>query len=63
MSNLTLAKDSQAMVSYKLLSHSENLVPMIREIFGLTQIYHIKDVIWQPFCFQDKAKLLSGKLT
>ena len=32
MSNLTLAKDSQAMISYKLFSHLGALEPIIRMI-------------------------------
>ena len=31
MLNLTLAKDSQAMISYKFFSHLEALEPKIRE--------------------------------
>ena len=52
-SNLTLVRDSQAMISYKLFSHSEPLGPMIIEIAGLFDImtpilFDINDVIWQP---------------
>ena len=50
--NLTLAIDSQAMISYKLL---------IRDILGLfdrmTPYLTLEDVTWQPFCFQNKAKI------
>ena len=58
---MALAKDSQTMISYKLFSHSNPLGPMMRQIFGLfdmiTPLFDIKDVIWQPFCFQNKAKI------
>ena len=33
-SNLTLAKDSQAMISSKLFCHSKPIGPMIKEILG-----------------------------
>ena len=41
-------------------SHSKPLGPMIRKISGLSDIiipFDIKDMIWQPFCFQNKAKI------
>ena len=59
MSNLTFAKDLQTTMSDKLFSHSKPLGPIIREILGLFEmlILDIKDVMWQPFCFQNKAKI------
>ena len=54
MSNSTTGKDSQAMTSYKLFSHSEPLGAMVREILGLLNRiiqFDIKHVIWRLFCF------------
>ena len=55
-SNLTLAKYSQAMISFQYFFHSEPLGPMIREILGLldvmTPLFDIKYLTWLPFCFQ-----------
>ena len=48
------------MVSNKLFCHSKPLGPMIREILGLSveaPPFDIKYMIWQPFCFQNTAKI------
>ena len=60
--HLEVAKDLQTMISKKLFSHSKPLGPMTREMLGLSDMpppppFDIKDVIWQQFCFQNKAKI------
>ena len=48
------AKDSQAMTSYKVFSHSEPLGAILGEIQGLFNritLNDIKHVTWRPFCF------------
>ena len=40
-SNLTLKKDLQAMISYKLFYHSKPLGPTIREILGLLDMIYL----------------------
>ena len=54
---LNIAKDLQTMISNKLFCHSNPLGPMIREILGFLLCPPIKYVIWQPFCFHNKAKI------
>ena len=46
--------DSQAMISYKLFTHSKPLGAMVREMEGLFNRitpFDIKHAIWWPFCF------------
>ena len=65
---MTLANDFQTTISKNLFSHSKPLAPMTRKILGLLDMpppppppppppFDIKDVIWRPFCFQNKAKI------
>ena len=61
-----ITKDLQTTISNKLFCHSKPLGPMISEILGLFVMpppFDIKYVIWRPLCFQNKSKLLSGKLS
>ena len=54
-SNSTPGKDSQAMTSMKLFSHSEPLGAIFEEIEGLFNRitpFDIKHVIWRPFFFE-----------
>ena len=47
------------MILYKLFSYFEALEAITREIEGpFSPPFDIKYVIWWPFCFQNKAKII-----
>ena len=57
---MTLAKYLQTMISKKLFYHSKPVGSMIRDMLGFFMCpppFDIKGVIWQPLCFQNKAKI------
>ena len=53
------------MISYKQFSYFEAKETIIKEISGLfdikTLLFGIKDVMWQPFCFQNKDTITLGQ--